>query len=404
MRVILYTGKGGVGKTTVAAATALRSAELGYRTMVLSTDSAHSLSDSFDTPLGDEPRLIAPNLWGQETTISRTIETHWGIIRKWMSALLAWRGMDEIVAEEMAVFPGMEEMANLLYIINYYDSGKYDVIIVDCAPTADTLRLLSFPEILRWWMEKMFPIGRTAASVLRPFVRPVLGIPLPDEEVFDSAENLFNELQRMRSLLTDPGKASVRLVLNPEKMVIKEAQRTFTYLNLYGYFTDLIICNRLIPEKVEDRYFNSWKESQSKYYQIIEECFAPLPIRSIPLLEQEVVGIPMLKLVADSLYGEQDPTNFFFKGQPHEIKKEDGYYVLTLDLPFTTKEQVSLMRNGDELIVQAGNFKRNIILPHMLIGLPVKEAKFEQDKLRISFELSEKGEMGKTPKRTFKRR
>ena len=385
MRVLLYTGKGGVGKTTVAAATAVKSAELGYRTIVLSTDAAHSLADAFDIPLSGEPKAIAPNLWGQETEMSRTLRTYWSDIQDWMAALMAWRGMEEIIADEMAIVPGMEELANLLYIVNYYYSGDYDVIIVDCAPTGETLRLLSFPEHLRWWMEKLFPIGRTATSVVRPFVRPFLNIPLPGDEVFQSAERLFEELVRMRALLTDPEKASVRIVVNPERMVIKEAQRTFTYLNLYGYTTDLIICNRLIPEEVSDRYFDSWKESQTRHYQVIEECFAPLPILSVPLLEHEVVGMPMLKVMAQALYGDRDPAQLFYHGQAQDIEKEDGYYVLTLSLPFVTKSDVSLVRNGDELLVQVGSYRRNIILPRTLVGLPVEEAKFEDEGLRIRF-------------------
>jgi len=385
MRALLYTGKGGVGKTTVAAATAVKSAELGYRTVVLSTDAAHSLADAFDVPLSGEPKLIAPNLWGQETEMSRTLKTYWSDIQDWMAALMAWRGMEEIIADEMAIVPGMEELANLLYIVNYYYSGDYDVIIVDCAPTGETLRLLSFPEHLRWWMEKLFPIGRTATSVVRPFVRPFLNIPLPGDEVFQSAERLFEELVRMRALLTDPEKASVRIVVNPERMVIKEAQRTFTYLNLYGYTTDLIVCNRLIPEEVSDRYFDSWKESQTRHYQVIEECFAPLPILSVPLLEHEVVGMPMLRVMAQALYGDRDPAQLFYHGQAQDIEKEDGYYVLTLSLPFVTKSDVSLVRNGDELLVQVGSYRRNIILPRTLVGLVVEEAKFEDEGLRIRF-------------------
>lgn len=385
MGVLLYTGKGGVGKTTVAAATAVKSAELGYRTIVLSTDAAHSLADAFDIPLSGEPKAIAPNLWGQETEMSQTLKTYWSDIEEWMAALMAWRGLEEIIADEMAIVPGMEELANLLYIVNYYYSGEYDVIIVDCAPTGETLRLLSFPEHLRWWMEKMFPIGRTATSLVRPFVRPFLNIPLPGDKVFQSAERLFEELVRMRALLTDPEKASVRIVVNPERMVIKEAQRTFTYLNLYGYTTDLIICNRLIPEEVSDRYFDSWKESQTRHYQVIEECFAPLPILSVPLLEQEVVGMPMLKVMAQALYGDRDPAQLFYHGQAQDIEREDGYYVLTLSLPFVTKSDVSLVRNGDELLVQVGSYRRNIILPRTLVGLPVEEAKFEDEGLRIRF-------------------
>ena len=247
MRVILYTGKGGVGKTTVAAASALRSAELGYKTIILSTDSAHSLADSFDLALGSEPQPIIPNLWGQEPEISHTLGNRWGTIQKWVSALLAWRGMDKIIADEMTVLPGMEELANLLYIADYYQSGEYEVIIVDCAPTGETLRFLAFPEILHWWMEKIFPIERKAVSLARPLVSALTNIPVPDDEVFISVENLYSELNEIKTLLGNQDVTSVRLVVNPEKMVIKEAQRTFTYLNLYGYSTDLIICNRLIP-------------------------------------------------------------------------------------------------------------------------------------------------------------
>ncbi len=392
MRVILYMGKGGVGKTTVAAASALRSAELGYKTIILSTDSAHSLADSFDLVLGDEPRPIIPNLWGLEPEISHTIENRWGTIQRWMSALLAWRGMEKVVADEMAVLPGMEELANLLYIVDYHRSGKYEVIIVDCAPTGETLRFLAFPEVLHWWMERMFPIGRKAASLAHPFVKALTNIPMPDDEVFASAESLYSDLNEIRSILGNKDVTTVRLVVNPEKMVIKEAQRTFTYLNLYGYLTDLIICNRIIPDKVDDQYFSFWKESQSKYYGVIEECFAPLPISAIPLLDREVVGIPLLEVIADALYREDDPTRLFFQGQVQDLQKEDTHYILTLSLPLVEKGDISLMQSGDELIIRVGNFKRNIILPHTLVGLAATKARFDGGKLRIQFDRREGGE------------
>ena len=383
MRIILFTGKGGVGKTTVAAATALRSAELGYRTIILSTDAAHSLSDSFEVPLGSEPQIIVPNLWGQEPDLLKMMETDWKTIRRYISALLAWRGMDEMAAEEVAILPGMEELANLLYVVHY--EGRYDVIIMDCAPTGETLRLLSFPEILHWWMTRMFPIGRKVAIMAHPLAKVLMNIPLPDSEVFDSVEELYFELEKIHTLLTDAQKTSVRLVVNPEKMVIKEAQRTFTYLNLYGYGTDLIICNRLIPDRVEEDYFQAWKDIQKKYHQLIEEGFAPLPISDVPLMEQEIVGIPMLRAMAEALYSETDPTTIFFHGRVQDIRKENKHYVLTLPLPFTSKEKISLMQSGDELTIQVANFRRNVILPHPLIGLAVSEAKLEDGKLRIKF-------------------
>jgi len=395
VRVILFTGKGGVGKTTVAAASALRSAQLGYKTIILSTDSAHSLADSFDLALGNEPRPIIPNLWGQEPGISQTIETHWSTIQQWISAIFAWRGMDEIVADEMAILPGMEELASLLYIANYYRSKKYDVIIVDCAPTGETLRFLSFPEIFGWWVGKLLPLSRKAASVVNPVIRGLTNIPVPDEEVFASLDNLYSELYEMKVILSNQDVTSLRLVVNPEKMVIKEAQRTFTYLNLYGYLTDLIICNRVIPDKVDDQYFSFWKESQSKYYGVIEECFAPIPISTIPLLDREVVGIPMLEVMADALYREDDPTRLFFHGQVQDLQKEDKHYILTLSLPLIEKGDISLTQSGDELIIRVGNFKRNILLPHTLVGLAATQARFEGGKLRIQFDQREGGEGGK---------
>jgi arsenite-transporting ATPase len=383
MRVILYTGKGGVGKTSVAAATALRCAQRGYKTIVLSTDTAHSLGDSFDISLGGGLQHIAPNLWAQETELSQTMEENWDKIQKWITTLMEWRGMEAVAATEMAILPGMEELANLLYITHY---NEYDVVIVDCAPTGDTLRLLSFPEVLRWWMEKMFPIGRKATGIIRPLIKPFSDLPLPETEVFSAAEELFTELDQIHALLSNWEKSSVRLVLNPEKMVIKEAQRTFTYLNLYGYLTDLIICNRLIPEEVKDHYFDSWKESQGKHYHLIEECFSPIPILNIPLFHQEVVGIPMLNDMAKALFDDEDPTKLFFRGQAQGVKREDDYYILSIPLPFLAKEDISLTKSGSELIVHAGKYRRNIILPHILIGLEVQGAKFEGDELRIRFE------------------
>ena len=385
MRSILYTGKGGVGKTSIAASTSLRVAELGYKTIVLSTDSAHSLSDSFDVSLGNEPQLIAPNLWGQETNMSQTLRTYWDTVRDWMASLLAWRGMNEIVADEIAILPGMEELANLLYISHYNDSGEYDVAIVDCAPTGETLRFLSFPEILRWWMDRMFPVGRMAAHILRPLVKFASDMPMPSDEVFNSAELLFNELKKMQALLTNVEKTSIRLVVNPEKMVIKEAQRTFTYLNLYGYHTDLIVCNRLIPDEIKDPYFDYWKRNQIEYCSIIEQSFAPVPILTLPLFDQEIIGRQMLHAMGVTLYGDEDPTKFFFHGQIQNIEATDNSYILNLALPFATKGDIEITRSNDELIVQVGHLRRNIMLPNILSNLAVAGAKLEDDKLKIRF-------------------
>jgi arsenite-transporting ATPase len=369
----------------MAAATALRASQLGHRTIVLSTDAAHSLADSFDLPLGPEPAPIASNLWGQETDVYYNLEKYWGTVQQWLRALLSWRGLDELVADEVATLPGMDELSNLLWINDHHASGRYDVIIVDCAPTGETLRLLSFPDIAGWWVDKILPVHRRVVKVVRPMVRPFSDIPFPTDEVYEAGEDLFHRLEELRTLLGSVDETSVRLVLNPEKMVIKEAQRTFTYLNLYGYATDAVICNRLIPAEVEDRYFQGWKTAQEQYFRLIQECFSPLPVFTAPLMEQEVVGMEMLNQVAVALYEQEDPTQLFFYGPVQQVTSEDGRYVLTIALPFVSKEQLSLMRQGDELIVNAGSFKRSIILPRVLHGLDTLGAKFDGNKLRIAF-------------------
>jgi arsenite-transporting ATPase len=289
-----------------------------------------------------------------------------------------------MVADEVATLPGMDELSSLLWINDHYDSGRYDVIIVDCAPTAETLKLLSFPEIAGWWVEKILPIHRRVVGALRPMVRPFTDIPLPTEEVYAAGEDLFQRLQELRDLLGTE-EASMRLVLNPEKMVVKEAQRTFTYLNLYGYPTDAVICNRLIPAEVEDQYFDTWKSAQEGYFRLVQEAFSPVPILVVPLMTQEVVGRTMLERVADVLYGDQDPTRLFFRGKVQEVVHEDGTYVLSIALPFVSKEQISLVQSGDELTIAVGGLRRNVILPRLLVGLTAQGAKFEGDRLRIRF-------------------
>lgn len=386
MRVMLYTGKGGVGKTSVAAATALRCADLGYRTVVVSTDAAHSLADSFDTLIGNEPVEIAPNLKGQEIDILHQMERYWGTVQEWLTTVLSWRGVSELIADEASVLPGMDELASLLQIVYLHDSNEYDAVIVDCAPTGETLRLLSLPEVAKWYLSHIFPVERQVMKMAGPLIRSVTDLPIPDDKVFESIRDVIMQLDRMHQLLADTEQSSVRLVLNPEKMVIKEAQRTFTYLNLYGYSTDLIISNRIIPASVDDRYFNAWKGSQERYGHLVEEAFAPLPILKVPLMDQEVVGIQMLRKMADAIYGDQDPTKLFYVGQPQSVEKVGDAYLLKLRLPFVGKENVSLARNGDELAISIGNFRRNIILPRVLAVQDVKKAKFEGDYLVLIFE------------------
>lgn len=384
-RIILFTGKGGVGKTSVSAATALRCADLGYRTIVISTDAAHSLADSLDMELGPEPVEVTPQLQAQEIDVLFQMEKYWGTVQEYLTSLLAWRGMDEIMAEETSVFPGMEELASLLQIVKLYDADEHDVIIIDCAPTGETLRLLSFPEMGRWYLEKIFPLERKAFRLTGPLLKRLVDVPLPDEEIFDTIEELILQLERMHTLLSDRDGSSIRLVLNPEKMVIREAQRTFTYLNLYGFGTDAIISNRIIPDGVSDEYFTSWRESQALYGQLIEEAFSPLPIFPIPLLDAEVVGSGMLRRMADAVYGDRDPTEVFYTGPTQVIEKAGDGYRLIQPLPFVSKEQIQLTRSGDELIVRIGNQKRNLILPRALVSLDIMSAKHDDDLLTITF-------------------
>ncbi|MBI4337150.1 MAG: ArsA family ATPase [Chloroflexi bacterium] len=385
VRIILYTGKGGVGKTSVAAATALRAAEQGKRTLVLSTDPAHSLADSFDVPLGPDPVQVSKDLWGQEIEVLREMERHWSTVQEWLAALMQWQGMDEVVAEELAVLPGMEELVGLLYVAQYYDSDAWDVLIIDCAPTGETLRLLSFPEMARWYMNHIFPIQRRTAKALGPFAKAIIGLPSPNGKVFAALEQLYRQLDRVHGLLTQPEVASVRLVVNAEKMVVKETQRTFTYLNLYGYHTDLVVCNRLIPPEVDHSFFNNWRASQAQYLEFIHECFSPIPVLTAPLLDREVVGLDPLREFSMHIFGEQDPVQLFYRGQMQQVVRDGPDRLLKVPVPFASKEDVKLVRNGEELAVQVGWYRRNLHLPRMLAVLDITQASLGDGTLVIRF-------------------
>jgi len=401
MRIILYTGKGGVGKTSMSAATALRCAELGYRTVVLSTDPAHSLGDSFETRIGNQLIPLAPNLWGQEIDLLTQMDQHWGQVQGYLNALFSWQGMDGLVAEETAVLPGMEELASLMQITALADSGEYDVIVIDAAPTGSTLQLLSFPEMARWYLEKIFPFQRKTIQLARPLVKHFSDIPIPDESVFDSIEELVVYLERTSELLSDSTVSSMRVVLNPEKMVVKEAQRAYTYLNLYGYAVDAVICNRVFPQQLADSYFDTWKHAQAENMQLVEECFYPLPILKVPFFDQEVSGKTMLYRMAAEVFGTEpvrggagDPTVQFYAGKPQDIFKKENHYVLSLPLPLVARDEVNLHRSVfDELVVRIGNWKRNIALPLGLSKLDIDGARYEEDRLNIYFKIEKNQEI-----------
>ncbi len=392
MRVILYTGKGGVGKTSISAATALHCAELGYRTIVVSTDPAHSLGDSFDTRIGPEPTTLATNLWAQEIDLLHQMERHWGTVQEYLAALFAWRGMDNLVAEETSVLPGMEELASLMQIAYLADSGKYDVVIVDMAPTGATLQLLAFPEMATWYINKIFPAERKAMKVARPFMKAMTDMPLPEDQLFDAVEDLVRDLNRLERLVTNPLISSVRLVLNPEKMVIKEARRAFTYLNLYNLATDAIISNRHIPASVTDPYFTAWKATQARYSEMVEESFSPVPIFQIPLFDDEVVGTASLQRMARATFKGRDPTTIFYQGKPQQVVKDGDDYLMILPLPLLDKSEVHLHRGvHDELVVRIGNWKRHISLPQSLMGKQVAGARYRENQLEIRFQSRQNG-------------
>lgn len=386
MRVVLYTGKGGVGKTSVAAATAIRCAELGHRTLCVSTDAAHSLGDSLDFALGPEPRRVSENLWAQEVDALHEMEENWLRVQDYLQTLLTWQKLDSISVEELTMFPGMEEMFNLLEIWRHKESKDYDVVVVDAAPTGETLRLLSYPNIVQWWMERVFPIQRRFIGIIRSVAQPLIPFPLPGQEVFDSVENIFHQLFDMQKLLTDPQQTSVRLVINPEKMVIREAQRSFTYLNLFGFHVDAVVVNRLIPRGSSDDYFRAWRESQEKYYSAIEEAFDPLPIFRVPLFEQEVVGHDQLTRLAEVCFADTDPSGLLYQGKAQTLTREGDRYVLSIPLPFTEKQDVSLSQKGEELIVRLGLYKRNIILPRTLAGCVAIGASLDEGTLKIKLD------------------
>jgi len=386
MRLILFTGKGGVGKTTLSAASALLSAKKGYKTLVISTDAAHSLSDSFEVQLSNVPRRIATNLWGREVNALEEIETRWGRIKDYLIAFFSSQGIDSIEADELSVFPGMEELFSLMEIRNYWKTGEYDVIIVDCAPTGDTLRLLSAPEITAWYLKHIFPIQRKAAKAVRPVANRLLPFPFPEDKIFESMKSLVEQFSEMKEILDDTKHASIRLVVNPEKMVIKEAQRAYTFFNLYGFSVDLIVVNRVISSAVEDPYFDRWKVVQEKYQRMIKEIFSPLPILSLPLLDREIVGIELLEKIAGDVYKDKDPTELFYAHRPISVAKNEGGYILSLHLPFVEKKDLNLVQKGEELFVRVGNFKRSILLPRILLHCFVQGAKFEGDQLNIAFD------------------
>ncbi|MEW1840338.1 ArsA family ATPase [Nonomuraea angiospora] len=375
-RVLLFTGKGGVGKTTAAAATATLAARRGLKTLIVSTDTAHSLADALDV----EPGEIAPGLHLHQVDTQRSLERHWGELQQYARGVLSELGLDEITSEEITVLPGAEEVIALLELREHAREGRWDVIVVDCAPTAETLRLLALPEALDWHVSKLMPVGRRLVRLVSPFVRSVAHVSAPGEEVMSAGERLHRGLMEVRELLTGDH-ASVRLVLTPESVVLAEARRTLTSLNLYGYRVDAVIANRVFPSGGADEWRDRWAAAQSKLLAEAEQSFAPLPIHVIPYLPAEPVGIEALAEVGEAMYGESDPFAAHAVEPPLRMDADE----LVLALPGADRGDVDLARKGDELIVTAGPYRRILALPAALARRKITGAALRDGVLRVGF-------------------
>ncbi len=391
MRTLIFTGKGGVGKTSVAAATALRAADRGLKTLVMSTDPAHSLADSLDLegPLGPEPVRITDKLDALEVSIYHDIESNWGIVREHFAQLMAEQGVQGILADEMSVLPGMEEAFPLIRIKKHKERGDYDLLVIDCAPTGETLRLLSAPETFKWAINMLRGAER---YVIKPLVRPMSKITpglnkmVAPPEVYEAVDEMFRQMEGVTAALANPRETSIRLVMNPEKMVIKESQRALTYLSMYGMTVDMVVVNKILPLDQDSGYLNHWRDVQQRYLQDVEHSFVPLPIRRVPYYPEEVVGLAKLRQMGDDIYGDMDPTAVLYDRAPLDIAKVgDKYYRVRIRLPFADVTQLDLFQNGDELVVQIGDFRRVITLPTSLAGLEAGQAEMEGEWLSVPF-------------------
>lgn len=385
MRIILYLGKGGVGKTTVAAATAVRSAELGYKTLVASTDIAHSLADSLDIPLGDQPVEVAENLWAQEISVVADIHNYWGTLQNFIAGLISNSGsVNNVVADELSAFPGMDEIVSLLHINKQAKERNFERVIIDAAPTGETIRLLTMPDTFRWYAGHLQRFETGVAKVLKPFAGRLLQGPA---EVMEALSKLDAATAELRQTLSNPDISSYRVVLQPEKMVIREAERAVSYLGLFNYPVDAVIINRILPDNVaEGGFYGKRRALQQGYLQMIEDNFRPLPLLKAPYYAEEVVGIPMLSQLAQDLFSQHDPGDIFYKGELQKIVElPDGGYQLRLPLPFVTGTDVKLRKRGDEMFITIGNFKREMILPTVLARRKAAGGRLKDGVLEINF-------------------
>ena len=381
-RVLLITGKGGVGKTTVAAATGLTAANDGWRTLVMSTDSAHSLADAFDVPLGDEPTELQHNLWAQQIDAHAQLEHLWGDIHQQLLSVFKWGGATGLQVEEVLIFPGMDELFALLAVHDHVTSGSYDLVVVDCAPTAETLRLLTLPEVLSWYVERVLPTERRLMKAARPILGRVSNLPLPDDKVFSSVEEVFSVIEKARDLLSDREITTTRLVVNPEKMVVAEARRTYTYLGFFGY---AVVVNRVIPDEVDAAYFSRWKQLQAGHMADIESAFAEVDVLRLRLFDEEMIGLDRLEEVGKELYGSRHPVDGFVGGVPFMVDDDGDDVAITFSVPFVDGSDVDVRHRGAELNIAVGQYRRSLLLPDTFRRRPVSAARLKGGQLRIEF-------------------
>ncbi len=390
MRLLLFSGKGGVGKSSIAAATGVRLAQLGYRTMVMSVDPAHSLADAFDLPTAlfhgqtADPFQIAQGLWIHEVNIQREIRRYWREISAYVISVLRTTGIEDVEAEEIAILPGMEELSAMMYVNQYRREHQYDVVILDCAPTAESMRFVSMPTTLDWYMKHIFPLQRSVLKAVRPIANRVAPIELPSDNYFANVQRLFERLEGVDTLLEDSEKTSVRLVTNPEKMVLRETQRAFVYFSLHGLTVDTVIVNRVLPPDVTDHFFTEWRQSQEKILAEIHEYFAPVRVKQAPLFTHEVLGGQRLEDLANALYAPgEDPSAVLRTDRPYRFEKQDGGYQVHVLLPFAGKGEVGVFKKGDELVVEVGSIRRHIGLPTSMAALVPSRARLENQRLTI---------------------
>jgi len=392
MRILLFSGKGGVGKTSIAAATGVRLAEMGARTLVMSVDPAHSLADCFDL----EPNLfhsrtsdvlrLNDNLSILEVNIQKEIKRHWREIATYITGVLRTSGLNDVEAEEMAILPGMEELSAMMYVNQFRREKTFDAVILDCAPTAESLRFIAMPTTLDWYMKHIFPMQRGILKAVRPLANRVSPVELPSDSYFANVKNLFDKIEGIDELLDDPKITSVRLVTNAEKMVVRETQRAFVYMSLHGLTVDEVIVNRILPENIQDQYFREWQESQKRFLVEVDAYFAPIPVKRVPLFQREVLGVERIQELAKVLYNGSDPAAVTRTERPYTFTRENNHYEVHIRIPFTGKGEVELFKKGDELVVEVGTIRRHIGLPISMSSLTPVRAKLNDGMLIVEMQ------------------